>query len=43
MRYITHEFYFVCLLSFKKCRKVILETKIDHALNALFNSGKMIF
>lgn len=43
MRYITHEFYFECLLSLKKCRKVILETKVDHALNALFNSGKMIF
>lgn len=27
---------------FKKCRKVILQTKIDHNLDALLNSGKMI-
>lgn len=43
MWHITCEFYFDCLLFFKKCRKVILETKIDHDLNALFNGGKMIF
>lgn len=37
--HIICEFYFDCLLFLKKCKEVILETKIDHDFNAL----EMIF